>query len=241
MVEKNMAKNFIIHLKSCYGLAELNDNSIDAVSTDPPYGISFHNHYWDHDLPDKQIWHDCIRVLKPGGFATIFSSIRLMHRLMVAIEDSGFIIRDVLFWANLNGMPKSRNVALDIDRELGIESKAVGKYTYVQGYKKGGSESYKNAAEKLKYEPSSAPGKKYSGSGLGIKPAYEPIILVQKPVGKGMTVARNIIRYGTGALNIEETRIPYDKGEVKVGHNPHPAGRVTSNILRTDQFNDGYD
>ena len=160
---------------------------------------------------------------------------------MVDLEDSGFFIKDVLFWSYLNGMPKSRNVALDIDKELDVESKVVGKYNYVQGYKKNGAENYYANKEKLKYEPSSEFGKKYKGAGLGLKPAYEPIILVQKKIEKGLNVAQNIIKYGTGALNFEETRIPYAKGENKVGHNPHPNGRMPSNIVRTDAFNDNYD
>ncbi len=227
--------------QSCYGLSPLADSSVDALVTDPPYGISYQNNYWDKDLPNKQIWKDSLRVLKSGAFGLVFSSVRLMHRLMVDLEDSGFIIKDVLFWAYLNGMPKSRAVALDIDKALNVESKAVGKYSYVQGYKKGGAENYYTENDKLKYEPASDLGIKYTGAGLGIKPAYEPIILVQKPIKKGLTVAQNIIEYGTGALNLEETRIPYAKGEGKVGHNPHPKGRVTSNLLRTDELNDGYD
>lgn len=234
-------KPYEIYNKNCYGLDELDNNSIHALITDPPYGISFQNNYWDKDLPDKKIWEDNLRVLKPGSFGLVFSSIRLMHRLMVNIEDSGFMIKDVLLWAYLNGMPKSRNIALDIDKQLKVKSKITGKYTYVQGYKAGGAKSYKNISEKLKYEPSSDIGLSYKGAGLGIKPAYEPIILIQKPIAKGLNVAQNIIRYGTGALNVEETRIPYQKGETKVGHNPHPKGRVTSNILRVDKFDDGYD
>jgi len=230
-----------IYNKSCYELSELKDNSIDAVVTDPPYGISYQNHYWDKDLPKKDIWENSIRVLKPGAFSLVFSSIRLMHRLMVDLEDSGFIIKDVIFWSYLNGMPKSRNIALNIDKELGVESKVVGKYNYVQGYKKNGAKNYYADKEKLKYAPSSELGKKYKGAGLAIKPAYEPIILIQKPIEKGLNVAQNIIKYGVGALNIEETRIPYEKGEKKVGHNPNPKGRVMANIIRTDNFNDGYD
>ena len=235
------SKEYKIFNKSCYGLTELKNNSVEAVITDPPYGISYQNNYWDKDLPDKKIWQDCLRVLKPGAFGAVFSSVRLMHRLMVDLEDSGFFIKDVMFWAYLNGMPKSRDVALDIDKELNVESKKVGIYKYVQGYKKNGAESYKNGHSKDKLEPSSELGKLFKGSGLGIKPAYEPIILIQKQTGKNLSVAQNIIQYGTGALNIEQTRIPYEKGETKVGHNPHPNGRVTSNILRTDEFKDGYD
>ncbi len=224
--------------KSCLELAEIKNNSIDALITDPPYGISYQGNYWDKDLPDKKIWHNSLRVLKSGSFGLVFSSIRLMHRLMVDLEDSGFIIKDVLFWAYLNGMPKSRNVGLAIDKELGVESKKIGEYKYVQGYKKGGADSYKE--NKSKFTPSSNLGKKYNGAGLGIKPAYEPIILIQKPIEK-KNVAENIIEYGTGSLNLESTRIPYEKGEAKVGHNPHPKGRVASNIIRLEHFKDGYD
>jgi site-specific DNA-methyltransferase (adenine-specific) len=236
-----ISKQYEIYNQSCYGLFPLTDNSIDALVTDPPYGISFQNHEWDKALPKREIWENCIRVLKYGAFGLVFSSVRLMHRLMVDLEDSGFIIKDVLFWAYLNGMPKSRDVALEIDKELGVESKVVGKYNYVQGYKKGGAENYYSEQDKLKYEPASELGLQYKGAGLGLKPAYEPIILVQKPLEKGLNIAQNIIKYGTGALNIEATRIPYAQGEGKVGHNPHPSGRVTSNILRTDDFEDGYD
>ncbi len=243
MTQKRIKSDYKIYNKSCYTLKPLKNNSIDALVTDPPYGISYQNNYWDKDLPKREIWEDSFRVLKEGSFGLVFSSVRLMHRLMVDLEDSGFLIKDVLFWSFLNGMPKSRDVSLDIDKELGVESKVIGEYNYVQGYKKGGADSYsldvKN--KKLKCEAISELGQQYKGAGLGIKPAYEPIILIQKPIPKGLTVAKNIIKTGTGALNLEETRIPYQKGEGKVGHNPHPKGRVTANILRVEEHEDGYD
>ena len=240
-----------IHNQSCYGLPEIENESIDAVITDPPYGIGFQAHKWDKALPNEQIWKDCFRVLKPGGYALVFSSIRLMHHLMLHLENSGFHIKDILMWAFLNGMPKSRDVGLDIDKELDVESTKTGTYNYVQGYKKGGAESYRAAdryatdrkeeERKYRYEPASKEGKNYQGWGMGIKPCYEPIIMVRKPLPSGVTVAQNVLKHGTGALNLEDTRIPYEKGEGKVGHNPHPKGRVTGNVLRTDPFDDGYD
>ncbi len=232
---------YIVYNKSCYSLEDIRNDEVDALITDPPYGISFQNNYWDKDLPKKEIWTDSLRVLKEGSFGLVFSSIRLMHRLMVDLEDSGFVIKDVLFWAYLNGMPKSRDIALEIDKELGFESKIVGKYNYVQGYKKNGAENYYAENEKFKKEPVSDIAKKFKGSGLGLKPAYEPIIMVQKPIVASKNIANNIIKNGTGSLNYEETRIPYQNGESNVGHNPHPLGRVPSNIIRTENFNDGYD
>jgi len=227
--------------KSCYGLKGISPNSVHALVTDPPYGISFHNSYWDKNLPEPKIWSDSLKALKPGGFGLVFSSVRLMHRLMVQLEDAGFLIKDVLFWVFLNGMPKSRNIAIDIDRELGIESNITDVYKYVQGYKKYGADSYKSKKTKFRCSPNSKDGKFYRGAGLGLKPAYEPIILVQKPIEENLSVAQNVIKYGTGTLNIEETRIPYDNDESGVGHNPHELGRVPSNIIRTGAMQDGYD
>lgn len=70
---------------SCYGLPGLAANSTHALITDPPYGISFGGHYWDKDLPDPQIWADAFRVLKPGAFGLVFSSVRLMHLSLIHI------------------------------------------------------------------------------------------------------------------------------------------------------------
>lgn len=236
-----MSQPYTLYHKSCYGLSPLTEESMDALVTDPPYGIGYQTYTWDQKLPDPQIWSDCLRVLKPGAFGLVFSSVRLMHRIMVAIEDSGFLIKDVLFWAYLNGMPKSRNVGLSIDRSLGVESEINGHYQYIQGYKKGGAETYTHNGKKARCLPVSEEGKKYHGAGLGIKPAYEPIILIQKPLAAA-NVANNILRYGTGALNLEDTRLPFEEGEEgKVGHNPHPKGRVAANIIRTEAWEDGYD
>ena len=236
---------FTIFNTSCYGLSGLKDESVDALVTDPPYGINFQNHDWDKALPNPQIWSDTLRVLKPGSYGLVFSSVRLMHRLMVNLEDAGFSIKDVIMWSYLNGMPKSRDVSLDIDRELGVESEVIGDYQYVPGYRTANREecdanSYTITKSKKRFRAVSPQARRFHGAGLAIKPAYEPIILVQKPVVRGRRVAQNLLEHGTGALNLEETRIPLATGETSVGHNPHPLGRVCANQVRTAALLDGY-
>lgn len=226
--------------EDCIHLQSLSINSVDAIITDPPYGISYQNHYWDKDLPDNSIWKEALRILKPGGYALVFSSVRLMHRLMVSLEDTGFIIKDVLFWVHTNGMPKTRNISVEIDSALGVASEIVGEYKYTQGYVKGGKDHYYAEGKKYIKEPVSDLAKKFKGSGTNLKPAYEPVILLQKPIDS-KTIVENVLHYGTGVLNFEDTRIPYETGEDKVGHNPHPKGRIASNMIRTVTLEDGYD
>lgn len=86
------------------------DDTIDAVVTDPPYGISFLGNKWDHDVPSKEVWQEVFRVLKPGGHLIAFFGTRTYHRGAVEIEDAGFEIRDMMFWAYGNGFPKGRNI-----------------------------------------------------------------------------------------------------------------------------------
>lgn len=218
-----------IYSKSCYGLNELKDNSIDAVVTDPPYGINLED--WD-ELPDIQIWKDCFRVLKPGAFLFCFSSIKFQHIFTQNLINAGFEFKDVLLWTYLNGRVPSIDVDKKIDKHLGIEREIVGQYNYIQGSPNSKKKnSYKSQSVKTK---ASKESEQWVGFGTGLKTAYEPIIMVQKPL-EG-TLAENILKFGTGALNIDSTRILYEDNEDKVGHNPHPLGRVMSNIIQTESF-----
>jgi len=79
-------------------LKTLPDNSVDSVVTDPPYGISFMNKKWDHDVPSIDVWRECLRVLKPGGHMLVACGTRTQHRMVAPIEDAGFEIRDVITW-----------------------------------------------------------------------------------------------------------------------------------------------
>lgn len=100
----------VIHVGDCLevmrGMAE---NSVDAIVTDPPYGLSFMGKRWDYDVPSTEIWAECLRVLKPGAHLLSFAGTRTQHRMAVRIEDAGFEIRDMIAWVYGSGFPKSHN------------------------------------------------------------------------------------------------------------------------------------
>lgn len=91
-------------------LKEMADNSVDSIVTDPPYGLSFMNKHWDYDVPSVEIWHEALRVLKPGGHLLAFFGTRTYHRGVIRIEDAGFEIRDCIQWIYGSGFPKSHNL-----------------------------------------------------------------------------------------------------------------------------------
>jgi len=100
-----------LHHGNCLDiLRTMPDCSFDAVVTDPPYGLSFMGKRWDYDVPSTEIWAECLRVLKPGGYLLAFAGTRTQHRMAVRIEDAGFEIRDMLAWMYGSGFPKSHNL-----------------------------------------------------------------------------------------------------------------------------------
>jgi DNA modification methylase len=102
------------------------DNSIDAIVTDPPYGLGFMGKGWDHSVPGVEVWIECLRILKPGGHLLSFAGTRTQHRMACAIEDAGFEIRDMIAWVYGSGFPKSLDVSKAIDKAAGAEREVVG-------------------------------------------------------------------------------------------------------------------
>lgn len=91
--------DYTLHLGNCLEvLKDFEDNSIDSIVTDPPYGLSFMGKKWDYDVPSTEIWKECLRVLKPGGHLLAFAGTRTQHRMAVNIENAGFEIRDMIAW-----------------------------------------------------------------------------------------------------------------------------------------------
>lgn len=163
-------------------LKELPDNSIDSIVTDPPYGLSFMGKKWDYDVPSKEIWQECLRVLKPGGHLLSFGGTRTYHRLAVNIEDAGFEIRDQIQWLYGSGFPKSHDVSKAIDKSAG----AVREKEECGGL--GTSKSFaddkwtqENQGFRISDKPITDEAKQWRGWGTALKPASEIICLATKP------------------------------------------------------------
>lgn len=179
-------------------LPSLEECSVDAIVTDPPYGISMRGHKWDYDVPSVEIWAECLRVLKPGGHLLSFAGARTHHRMAINIEDAGFEIRDMIAWIYGEGMPHGMNVSKSIDRMLGAEREVVGRA-------KGAGSNKTEALGDLAPEydatlHSSDEAKMWEGWHTALRPSLEPITLARKPLDG--TVAENVMRWGVGALNV---------------------------------------
>jgi DNA modification methylase len=107
----------ILHGDNRATLKTLPDNSIDAIVTDPPYGIDFLGKSWDANTGALETYQECLRVLKPGGHILAFSAARTYHHLAVTLEQAGFEIRDQIMWIYSSGFPKSQDVGRQLHKK----------------------------------------------------------------------------------------------------------------------------
>mgnify|MGYP000099475545 FL=1 len=199
-------------------LKTLDDDSIDSIVTDPPYGLSFMGKKWDYDVPSQEIFEECLRVLKPGGHLLSFSGSRTYHRMAVRVEDAGFEIRDMISWNFGSGFPKSLNVGKAITAtEIygGSGRKSIRKARLGDEYEPTGQEDWqKGFFDKKAQGSDNTPieteltenGGKWEGWGTALKPAHEPIVMARKPISE-KTVAANVLKHGTGGINIDDSRV----------------------------------
>lgn len=193
-------------------LKTLEDNSVDSIITDPPYGLSFMNKKWDYDVPSVEVWKECLRVLKPGGHLLSFGGSRTYHRMAVAIEDAGFEIRDQIMWVYGSGFPKSHNIGKAIQKQSG-DVKVVGE-------KKGAATSNTESLGVYKKEYDDIEiNNDWEGWGTALKPAHEPICMARKPLSE-KSIAENVLKHGTGGINIDDCRIPFDMTDTNPATNP---------------------
>jgi site-specific DNA-methyltransferase (adenine-specific) len=224
-------------------LPTLADNSIDAIVTDPPYGLGnpdpdyiikaiqlwasgdrahipegkgFMGKSWDSFVPPPAIWDECLRVLKPGGHLLAFAGTRTYDLMGISIRMAGFEIRDSIGWVYGSGFPKSLDVSKAIDKAAGAEREVIGsKITGNARTQEGWAGGQVLVDETA---PSTPEAQQWQGWGTALKPALEPIVVARKPlIG---TVAENVLTYGTGGLNIDASRI----GTESITINNYPVG-----------------
>jgi len=186
-------------------MAEMEENSIDAIVCDPPYELGFMGKKWDGSgiAYDQEVWRQAWRVLKPGGYLLAFGGTRTYHRLACAIEDAGLEIRDCISWVYGSGFPKSLDVSKAIDRAAGAERKVIGEPTRHGG---GDSQIMKGDYNPPITAPATDAARQWDGWGTALKPAHEPIVMARKTLSE-KTVAANVLRWGCGAVNVDGCRI----------------------------------
>ena len=196
-------------------LKELDDNSIDSIVTDPPYGLSFMGKKWDYDVPSQEIFEECLRVLKPGGYLLSFAGSRTYHRMAVRVEDAGFEIRDQIMWIYGSGFPKSMNIGIQVDKKLGNQREVVGEKVRgdVEKAKENGAgyladPANRNNTKQFGYgtQTITKGNSEWEGWGTALKPAHEPIVMARKPLSE-KTVVNNVLEWGTGGINIDASRV----------------------------------
>jgi site-specific DNA-methyltransferase (adenine-specific) len=214
---------------------------------------------WDYDVPSVDVWREVLRVLKPGGHLLSFGGTRTYHRMVVNIEDAGFEIRDQIMWLYGSGFPKSQDISKALDKQAGaervqyqlsgkkraefeasapVDTRAV-KFSGGSGIMCALCECTSVSAKTGMLScghprdagPATEAAKKWAGWGTALKPANEPIVVARKPLEKGLTVAANVLKWGTGGLNIDASRIGFTDGDTTSSAKSAGlgAGRETAN------------
>jgi hypothetical protein len=216
-------------------LPTLPDASVDAIVTDPPYELGFMGKGWDASgiAYNVDLWRGCLRVLKPGGHLLAFGGSRTWHRLVVAIEDAGFEVRDSIVWMYASGFPKSLDVSKAIDKAARAPREVVG--SRVTGKGNGGTGHDFLTADSRRAvvditAPATPAAQQWQGWGTALKPAHEPICVARKPLAG--TVAATVLAWGTGALNVDATRV--ESGDFVATFDRH-AGDRARDEYRTGQ------
>ena len=251
-----MTNTFTLHHgKSEEVLRDYPDNHFCSVVCDPPYHLTsivkrfggdnaaaaqfgtdgayaraargFMGKQWDGgDIAFRpEFWAEVYRVLKPGGHLLAFSGSRTYHRMAVGIEDAGFEIRDKINWIYGSGFNKSHDIARNIDKIEGVKREVIGtKLVTKIDYAPGEVRPIRREFMEVSI-PTGLNAKLWAGWGTSIKPAHEPICMARKPISE-KSVAANVLKWRTGAVNIEGCKVTNEDAE----QNRHPANVVTSEI-----------
>jgi site-specific DNA-methyltransferase (adenine-specific) len=169
-------------------MQDLELDSFDAVITDPPYHIGFMGKDWEQGniAFQPKTWKRVFKVMKPGSHLLAFGGTRTFHRLVCAIEDAGFEIRDTIAWMYGSGFPKSLDFA-----------------------------GWRDAQGTRHIKDEFAGHPQAEGFGTALKPAIELICVARKPLSE-LTVAANVLKHGTGGLNIDACRVASESRPIMI-------------------------
>ena len=206
-------------------LRALPDSCIDAIVTDPPYGLSpdgrcrtwddiesgrkgggFMGKQWDAAVPGVTWAREVLRTVKPGGHIVAFGGQRTIHRLICGLEDAGWTIRDLGAHQQWQGFPKSLSVGKAIDAHYGAEREVL-KDNPNWRTTKSEIACPQGATPAIITAPATDDARKWSAFGTAPKPCLEPWTLARKPLDG--TVAENVLKWGVGCLNIDGCRYGY--------------------------------
>lgn len=239
-----MMSNKIIQGNSAEKLKSLPDNSIDLVVTDPPYRYGFMGKSWDKKQDFTEIWKECLRVLKPGGFAYIMNAPRSDCQLLLLKElaDVGFNIEfSPIFWTYASGFPKAANMSKLIDKRLGLKQEVIGKRNpHIDGSIRKKSKASGDFLGTSLHEfdgyiditkPSSLEAQKFDGGYAGFqpKPAVELINVVMKPLSEKSYIDQ-ALENGKGMSWFDDCRIPYTELQDIPNSNGKPCSPSDSGI-----------
>jgi len=226
-------------------MKDIPDNSIDSVVTDPPYGWNFMGKKWDDDVPQIEHWKEALRILKHGGHALVCCGTRTQHRMAYNLEEAGFEIRDLVAWVYGSGFPKSLNIGKAVDKLQGNEREVV--YKQLQypdsdcwgiarksGGKPKGNVTNFGGCEYLEggIQKTTKGNSEWEGWGTALKPSLEIWTLCRKPL-KEKTIAENVLKYGTGGINIDASRVELTNNDPNLRINPVKRGKQTGNTFQS--------
>ncbi|MGJ0203564.1 site-specific DNA-methyltransferase [Leucobacter sp. gxy201] len=212
--------------------------SVDALVSDPPYGLSFNGQAWDdaagfrESIPHVdttamsapevfEVWctewaAGALRALKPGAHVAAFGGARTWHRMVRGLENAGFEIRDQIAWLHTTGMPKSMDLSHAIDKHHGVQRTDRIVQTSEHDGVLGATRTVLS-----KGTPVTEDAARWEGWGTALRPAFEPIIIARKPLAG--SIVGNVLSHGVGGLNIDGGRFADDRWPTNVALDPGQA------------------
>lgn len=217
-----------------YGLSPIKQEKVNEVlvkwiSGDReamPTGKGFMAMDWDRFVPPPAVWDEVLRVLKPGGYMAVFAAPRTQHLMGLSLSLAGFEIKNTLYWLFGSGFPKGQSISKQIESTL-VNGKANSRSlrkTEMEGDGAAYSLTGKNNGimgevreyDRKEFAATTEEAQKWEGYNTQLKPAAEPILLVQKPIEE--TYAKNTLNWGVGGLNIDACRVGTEGGGTHCGN-----------------------